>query len=586
MCKKLPAFVFLLVIFLFLSTTPILAQDPVALTLSTFEKLDTVAPSKRVQKANEVFKTNCRRLKETVAMTLLDSLELKAKELSDLPLECAVYLLRADYYSVNNGFNNTSIHYHDQAIDFARINKMPVTTAINIHKKGLYYFTFNQQSGACRYFLQAFDQFKSIGLKNIPEISTYILEQAKFYYTLKDYATAKPLLETALQYPIKNTRVRVNVINTIGLIYRSDRQYQQAIKYFERALDTAKAKKDSAWIGITTGNIGSVYFMRGMYDKAMPYLRADYNASVKYEQFGNAAQTLLRIARISQAASQFQIAARQLDTAKTLISKNHEDALELNIELFDQKEGLFQRAGSVDSAFFYAKKFESSRDSLSRRNNVALIEGVKLKWETEKYRTQINQLKLKADTDAFQRNAVIVILFLLMIIFLLIFNRFRLDARRDQEMLMIRKRRVDEKLRTAAESLQLYTENLKQNNLLIEKFKSEIELYKVQTSDQAGAEHLERLMQAHIMTDETWDEFKKLFTKVHSGFFSKLRNKFPNLTDTDTRLLALVKLGLNNREMANMLGITLEGIKKSKQRLRKKMQLLPDTDLEQTVAGL
>jgi hypothetical protein len=169
---------------------------------------------------------------------------------------------------------------------------------------------------------------------------------------------------------------------------------------------------------------------------------------------------------------------------------------------------------------------------------------------------------------------------------ILVFNRFRLDAKRDQEMLMIRKKRVDEKLKNAAESLQLYTENLKQNNALIEKFKAEIELFKAQSTDRNGAEHLEKLMQAHIMTDDSWNEFKKLFTKVHGGFFSKLRSSFPYLTDTDMRLLSLIKLGLNNREMSNMLGITIEGIKKSKQRLRKKMQLSPETDIEQAIACL
>jgi DNA-binding CsgD family transcriptional regulator len=93
-------------------------------------------------------------------------------------------------------------------------------------------------------------------------------------------------------------------------------------------------------------------------------------------------------------------------------------------------------------------------------------------------------------------------------------------------------------------------------------------------------------MEAHIMTDDTWNEFKKLFTKVHGSFFTRLRGGYPYLTDTDMRLLSLVKLGLNNREMANMLGITVEGIKKSKQRLRKKMQLAADLDIEHIVATL
>ena len=87
-------------------------------------------------------------------------------------------------------------------------------------------------------------------------------------------------------------------------------------------------------------------------------------------------------------------------------------------------------------------------------------------------------------------------------------------------------------------------------------------------------------------TISTWNEFKKLFNKVHTGFFLKLRRNFPHLTDTDMRLLSLIKLNLNNKEMANMLGITVEGIKKAKQRLRKKMQLPADTSFEEMLAKI
>jgi DNA-binding CsgD family transcriptional regulator len=75
------------------------------------------------------------------------------------------------------------------------------------------------------------------------------------------------------------------------------------------------------------------------------------------------------------------------------------------------------------------------------------------------------------------------------------------------------------------------------------------------------------------MTDENWNDFKKLFSNVYPGFFINLSKGYPQLSAADTRLLALVKLGLNNAEMANMLGITVEGIKKAKQRLRKKINI-------------
>ena len=90
-------------------------------------------------------------------------------------------------------------------------------------------------------------------------------------------------------------------------------------------------------------------------------------------------------------------------------------------------------------------------------------------------------------------------------------------------------------------------------------------------------------MQAHIMTDETWDEFKKLFEKVHAGFLYRVREKFIQATETDIRLLTLIKLGLSNREMANMLGVTTEALKKSRQRLRKKINLPDELSLEDVV---
>lgn len=546
-----------------------------------------MAAAKRVQAASEIYKDRYRHLNEAQLMAVLDSVQLQAQRLEDEPLECSVYLMRADYYSVNKGYNHQSIAYHQRAIDYAAAHYMPVEQAIYLHKKGLYYFTFSKNTQACQYFLQAMDKFRQIGFENIPDISTYILEQAKFYYVLKDYASAKPLLEAALQYPINNIRVKINVVNTIGLIHREFRQFPQAIDYFNRALKIASVNKDSAWVGITTGNIGSVYFLQGQYDKALPYLSADYHASIKYNQSSNAALTLLRISKIDLDRDDLKKAAVRLDTVEALIHKSTgEDVLPLWVDVYKQREALCKKTGQYTAAVNYAGKYEVLKDSLTRRNSIVAIERVKLTWEAEKYRGQIDRLKTQADVEAFKRNAILCIFFLLFIIVLLLFNRYRLNVKREQEMLLIRKKRVDEKLKNAAEALEEYTESIRQNNAQIEKYKAEIADLKTQPTDKAGAEHLEKLMQAHIMTDESWSEFKKLFAKVHAGFFNKLRSNYPYLTDTDMRLLSLIKLGLNNREMANMLGITIEGIKKSKQRLRKKMQLSTDLDIEQVVVQI
>jgi tetratricopeptide (TPR) repeat protein/DNA-binding CsgD family transcriptional regulator len=560
-------------------------QDRNSVIFSSFKHLGDTAPTKRVELASNIYKSTCRHLDEPVAMSILDSVELLSKNINDLSLECSIYVLRADYYSVNRGYNSLSIDYHQKAIDFALRHEMPLETAIYLHKKGLFYFTFSHNIEACQYFLQAYDKFKQIGLDNVPDISRYLAEQGQFYYALRDYDSARPLLQLALKYPISQIRIRINLTTAIALIFRSTKNYPAAIDYFNKALDIAVAHKDTAWIAITKGNIGSVYFMQGDYQKAIPDLLVDYQACMKYKEFSNAAKTLLRLSHINIYYKQYAQATARVDSAEAMIKGSKEDVLGIMCEIYNQRSTLAQVSGQYKDAVMFTNKYQASRDSIARRDNIGEVERVKLKYATENYRNQISTIKTIADVGAFKRNAVIFILFLLIVIFVLVFNRFRLNAKRDQELLLIRKKRVDEKLKSAAESLKLYTENLKQNNALIETFKAEIERFKEQSTDRAGDEHLEKLMQAHIMTDDTWNEFKKLFTKVHGGFFARLRSTYPYLTDTDTRLLSLVKLGLNNREMANMLGITVEGIKKSKQRLRKKMELPSETDIEHIVAS-
>ncbi len=45
---------------------------------------------------------------------------------------------------------------------------------------------------------------------------------------------------------------------------------------------------------------------------------------------------------------------------------------------------------------------------------------------------------------------------------------------------------------------------------------------------------------------------------------------FSDLTESNLRIITLLKLELSNQEISSLLGITIDAVKKSKQRLRKK----------------
>ena len=92
--------------------------------------------------------------------------------------------------------------------------------------------------------------------------------------------------------------------------------------------------------------------------------------------------------------------------------------------------------------------------------------------------------------------------------------------------------------------------------------------------------HIHQLSRHSILTEEDWDGFKLLFEKVYPGFFHRLKQKMTDVTPAEQRMAAMCKLQLSNREAAALLGIAPNSVVKAKQRLRHRLGLEPESDLE------
>jgi tetratricopeptide (TPR) repeat protein len=574
-------------VLMFLSTsTCIFHADGAVILKNPFDTLKQVTKENRVNAATDFYKKNFRRIPEAQAMNYLDQLTAMARGYDDKVLESVVFDLKADYYAVNKLFNNLSISYYQKAINFAKENKLPLQTGIYLHHKGLFYYNFKHNTTACQYFLKAQEVFKEVGFKNVPNMSTYYAQVADFYYHLGDYHNAMIQLQEALKYNITTPREKVSIINTIGLIYRNSNQYQQALINFNYAFNIAMHSRDTVWMGIVKGNIGSIYFMQGDYDKALPYIQADYTQSLKYGEKTNATIALLRLSKINLVNNKIERGLKQLTIAETLIRNSPVPVLNLRVDILDLKAQFYDKMGLAAKALDIKKKYQLANDSLVAQNNISAVEVVKMQYLISKQQAEERRLKTQAAVKTMQRNTVFIVFFLVIIIAILLYNRQVLKIKKDKQILLSEKRRVDEELKFTEMKLNAYTENLRKNNALIESFKKQIDQLKNKNADDVVVKHLEELMLAHIMTDDSWAEFKRIFLKVYPNFFFEIKKTFLHLSETDIRLLTLIKLQCNNKEMANMLGITIEGIKKAKQRLRKKMKLDEQVTIEEAISQL
>ncbi len=93
-------------------------------------------------------------------------------------------------------------------------------------------------------------------------------------------------------------------------------------------------------------------------------------------------------------------------------------------------------------------------------------------------------------------------------------------------------------------------------------------------------EALESEIKKKIRIDESTEPFHEHIEQVSSGFYVELNEKYPDLTKNEVRLCTLVKMSLDNKAIATLQNIDISSVKKGIYRLRKKLRLDPEDDLD------
>lgn len=81
-----------------------------------------------------------------------------------------------------------------------------------------------------------------------------------------------------------------------------------------------------------------------------------------------------------------------------------------------------------------------------------------------------------------------------------------------------------------------------------------------------------------------WDQFSIAFHNVKPDFNKNLFEKFPDLTPAETKLCGLISLGMSIKDISTLLNQNPESIKVSRSRLRKKLNLNTEQNLESFLA--
>lgn len=372
---------------------------------------------------------------------------------------------------------------------------------------------------------------------------------------------------------------KMNSLNTIGLCYEKLGKPDSAFLAFDEAMKYAVNDGNKFWQGIIRGNKGDVYYKMGRYDSAEVCLNFDYKTSVAASQYDNAANSLQWLALIELRKGNATSALAMLREATGYLQQIPNATYRANT-LYAYTQ-VFSALGRADSMNIYMHKYLTLHDSIERVATNDRLEVVRMRMDNQTNAYKIISLSKEKERIAMIRNFIILFLFLLGITGFAIINRQKMKLKLRQQQVIEEKRHAEQIAEHAREQLDEYTRHLVEKTNLVETLQEKL-INREMNADQM--ERISELSQHAILTEEDWEQFKSMFEKVYPGFFHELKQKSADITVAELRMAALCKLQIPAKEAANLLGISPNSVNKTRQRLRYRLGLDPDANLEQYFA--
>lgn len=397
--------------------------------------------------------------------------------------------------------------------------------------------------------------------------------------TLSDYQEADYYLTLALKYCEPNSANYAAILDNYGInLYKTGR-YKEAIKHFDNAGEIALKVNDSLRYAKTIGNKAIVLEKQNNYAEAITLLKQDIALSKRLKAEKNTmfattalASVYLKNNNVTEAEAILK-EAEAIAASKPYFRKSELEVIELKLELLKLKP-------NAEQELITARRLMVLKDSLSQRDGDEQVQLLKWQVEKDKYQQKIEQTNTLYQNEIIKKNifGLLIGISVLGTIGLYFFQKKKHKKRQeDYEQkvieLEIQKLKMEEKLKTSNKSFSSQVEYLKNKNLQINRLIEEIK--NVETSASSYLEKrsgkLHALLESHLMTEENWIKFKREFEKEFPEFCQYLIVHFPELTDSNKRIVFLQKLGFNNVEISQFLGITTDAVKKAKQRMKKKI---------------
>lgn len=397
------------------------------------------------------------------------------------------------------------------------------------------------------YYNKAKVIYEKLNLKD--ELSSIDVNMAINMKNEKDYEQAKSLFFGVIPYYKEQNfnNDLAGAYDNLGWIYAEQDSLDLAENYYNKSLEISRQYGETSLIGLNLRHLGELNNKKGDYRKALGYI-----------------QDALQI-------------AEETGTRKKMIG----DLLELS--------KAYAGLGRYKKAYEYHTEYHKLHDEILGKENIERMNELEVQYQTDNKEKELiiktNEIKLLEEREQKAENEKLFLLISLIgataLAIAVVYGLQQKMKRNKAE-----REKLDKDLEFKEKELTTHALHLAHKNEVLLDLKTQLNELKPDSNNSSLYQRIINNINLDINNDSNWEQFRTYFEDVHKDFNSKVMRSYPDLSNNDLRLMSLLKMNLSSKEIANILNISVEGVKKARYRLRKKLNLSTEESLQELVIEL
>ncbi len=460
------------------------------------------------------------------------------------------------------------------------------------------------------------------------------LIQLGYAYTRKgDFDKAIRNLDAGAEL-LKQTKDEIqlqNLYGYMGVYYARVGEKEKALAEYEKALELSIARKDTSWMISNYLNVIAQYAIKGDVEKAYQYYnerekliadiefpedrKVELNIGVllvQNEKYAKALDVLNicrdyyakegNIHRVALADHWLALAYRGLDRYDLAEERSQlafAEAKENDNKKLAELSAftLFQTyhwRGKDTEAIEWLQTSNEIKDSIYSEEKRQEMLALEAKYETFRKEQEIEMLKAKNELEKAKRGRLLIgLISSLLIGGLLIYQQ--ISARKKDKVIQeeklkivaLEKTQLQERLEHKEKELTIQLLHVAQKNTFLTQITKSLDKIKSHLGNEPTllVNKVIKTITNDISSNETWDQFLTSFKEIHHTFVDLLVNKY-QLSAAELRLASMIKMNMSSKEIGSLLNISDAGVKKARYRLRKKLDLDQEVNMQEYLLGM